>query len=236
MSTVGSYEVASRVWTYIDMVKKVINEAKETFKGNDAQKEVLKQAILYLKDAEYYYGVKDYITALSCVSYAEGLIDALRAEGVIKVSWVRKRPRKVLTGGTFDILHPGHIYYLSEAYKMGLVYVVLATDNNVKRIKGREPIMSQASRLNVVSSIKYVYEAFIGDEEDFTKSIVRVKPDIILLGPDQPIDESKLLRDVEAKGVKVNIMRLPKRIGNEDTSTTGIIRKIINKYCRCESH
>ncbi|MCD4694128.1 adenylyltransferase/cytidyltransferase family protein, partial [bacterium] len=47
---------------------------------------------------------------------------------------------KVMCFGTFDNLHLGHLFYLKEAKKFGdYLVVVIARDNNVKKIKGRCP-------------------------------------------------------------------------------------------------
>jgi FAD synthetase len=85
-------------------------------------------------------------------------------------------------GGTFDILHPGHIFLLKEASKHGDVIVVVARDSTVKRIKGREPIFNEEHRLMMVSSIKYVKKAILGKEStDILEIVEELKPDVIVV-------------------------------------------------------
>lgn len=227
-----SNELPSRVLTYINMVEKALVKAKETFKGGDKEKYVLELAELYLKDSKYYFSINDYITSLSCIAYAEGLLDALRILGNVSFEWVRERPSKVLVGGTFDLVHIGHIHYLREASRYGLVYAVVATDKNVKRIKGREPILPQRHRLELISSIRYVYKAVLGHEEDMVKPIELIRPGIIVLGPDQPMDEAVLERELSKRGlVNVRIIRLPRRFSEDLASTSEIIREVLRRYC-----
>jgi len=189
----------------------------------------------YLSDAEYYFEKEDYITSIVCSSYAEGILDALRLLGVLEFSWPRPiiERKKVLVGGTFDIIHPGHIVFLKEAAKLGDLTVIVARDSNVKRFKGRRPINDEKHRLFVISSIKGVYKARLGDKTDITNSILEEKPDIIFLGPDQKIDEKKLKDELRKHGLDdILIIRMQDKfqdVGN--VSTTAIIKRIIEMYC-----
>ncbi|MEM1710739.1 MAG: DUF357 domain-containing protein, partial [Sulfolobales archaeon] len=145
------------------MVEKALSKVKEDEVRVREAKEVLELVRTYVSDSKYYFGREDYITSLSCIAYAEGLLDALRLLNLVSFSWEYPKVRRVLVGGTFDIIHPGHIYYLSEASRLGLVYAVVARDSTVRRVKGKEPINDEVSRLEVLSSLKYVYKAILGD-------------------------------------------------------------------------
>jgi len=224
-------ELAIRVKTYIDMVEKAINESRNSFRGSNSEREVLKLAELYLSDSKYYFSRGDYVTALACISYAEGLLDSLRILRYVDFKWERSKPKKVIVGGTFDLIHPGHIFYLSEASKYGLVYAIVARDNNVLKIKGRKPILDQVSRLVVTESIKYVYKAILGDATDMYKPIEMIRPDIIFLGPDQPVNEEIIIKELEKRNIKCDILRLPKRLEGLTASTSGIIKEIVDRYC-----
>jgi len=70
--------------------------------------------------------------------------------------------KKVLVAGTFDILHPGHIYLFNEAAKIGDVYVIVATDNNRELYSGERPVIPEQQRLEVIKNIKNVKEARLG--------------------------------------------------------------------------
>jgi FAD synthetase len=230
MSTADE-SIAMRVLKYIMNVEQVLNSTRLDDIRDPEVKEVVNLSKAYLNDSKYYFSNKDYITSLSCIAYAEGLLDALRILGIINFHWERPKVHRVMVGGTFDIIHPGHIYYLSEASKLGLVYAVVARDSTVRRVKGREPVNDELTRLEVVNSLKFVYKAVLGDEENIFKSIEVVKPDVILLGPDQPVDERLISRYLDTIGLKAEVLRLPSRYKSETASTTNIINRILKLYC-----
>jgi len=94
--------------------------------------------------------------------------------------------KKVMIAGTFDILHPGHIYLIDKAAELGNVYVVVATDKNRKKFSGEAPIVPQQQRLEVIKHVKNVKDARLGRaDNDTLKTVAEIDPDIILLGPDQ---------------------------------------------------
>ena len=143
--------------------------------------------------------------------------------------------KKVLVAGTWDIIHPGHIALLSKAKEIGQVIVVVARDSTVKRIKGREPIIPEDQRLMVVRSLKQVDEAVLGYEcEDLIKIVLNIKPDIILLGPNQPISEYEIRKRLDQEGFRhVQIIRLHELYEKyKFCSTSAIIEEILRRYCR----
>ncbi len=171
--------------------------------------------IRYLGDAEYYAGKGDYETAIAAASYAEGLLDSLKYLGLSEPRWPEASSEevRVFVGGTFDLIHPGHVELLKYASSFGKLYVAVARDVNVVRVKGREPVLDELSRLKIISSIRYVYEAFLGDERDLFKSVERVKPHIIVLGPDQPFNEEEIADEVERRlGYRPKVVRFEEKI------------------------
>jgi FAD synthetase len=133
--------------------------------------------------------------------------------------------RKVLAGGTFNILHPGHILFLEKAKKLGdYLVVVVANDKTVIRNKGFLSMPAQA-RKKVIESMRIVDKAVIGDEKDFMKVVRKERPDIIALGYDQRLDKN-LERQIESLGIKT--VRIKSRIRGYKTenilSTSGIKR------------
>lgn len=94
--------------------------------------------------------------------------------------------KKVLAGGCFNSIHPGHIYFLKEAKKLGdELIVVLANDKNNKK-----PYAVLAKeRKKLLESLHIANKILIGDPKDKTKIIKKIKPDIIALGYDQKIPE-----------------------------------------------
>ena len=203
--------VCKRAEKYARNLLKVINEVEKAELSAESVdiSGLLDAARRYAEDTFYFIDKGDCQTALVSASYAEGLLDALKYLGFIELEWPSPREeleRKVFVGGTFDILHPGHIDLLEFASHYGKLYVVVARDSNVLKNKGKKPILNEASRLRVVSSIRYVYEARLGDEKDIFKPVREISPDVIVLGPDQPFNPEKLrslLKDMLGKDVKV---------------------------------
>jgi FAD synthetase len=141
------------------------------------------------------------------------------------------KKKRVLVAGTFDIIHPGHIYLFKKASELGEVIVVVARDSSVERFKGRPPVIPEKQRLEVVSSIKYVNKAVLGYEGgDILKIVEEIKPDIILLGPDQPFKEDDIKKDLEKRGLKIEIKRVEQYIECSLCSTSKIIKRVIELY------
>ncbi len=115
----------------------------------------------------------------------------------------------VLAFGTFDILHPGHLSYLKQAKKLGKrLVVIIATDSNVEKIKGKGPVNDQEHRKELVEALKIVDEAMVGFEDDMMKSVEKVKPDFVALGYDQYGSEGSLKKKFAERGIKAKIVRM----------------------------
>lgn len=224
-----------RIKAYIENVQRVLMELNEKA-FEDKVKAVLSLAEGYMNDAKYYLEKGDLFTSLSCIAYAEGLIDALNHMGLIKVDWkplssLLKRPR-VLVAGSFEIIHPGHIHFLRKAWELGEVIVVVSRDINVEKFKKRKPIVPEENRRIVVEAIKYVSRSVLGDKDDLLKPILELKPDVILLGPDQMFNPEELSNKLAEKGlVNVKVFKLNERTGGLYESTSSILSKIIEEYC-----
>ncbi len=236
--SIDQVDLITRIETYIRNVEQVLEKIKPQATDTNTR-EIVDIVESYVKDSRFYLSRGDYITALSTIAYAEGLLDALRLLGHLSFEWkspselLERARTKVLTAGTFEILHPGHIYYLKEAWKLGRVITVVARDSTVRKIKGREVIIDERQRLEVVKSIYYVHKARLGYEDDFLRVIEEERPNIILLGPDQPFDENELIANLKRRGIEnIQIKRLDRRIEGELYSTSNIIRKIIEKVGR----
>ncbi len=141
----------------------------------------------------------------------------------------------VLAEGTFDLLHYGHVYYLTNAKKAGgensRLIVIVARDKTVEKLKGRKPIIPEDQRRAIVEALKVVDEAILGYEEmDMIKVIERIKPDIIALGYDKEKVEEKLKKYVREKNLNIRVIRIGKFEGGELSSSSHIKRKIIEEY------
>ncbi|MCD6515213.1 MAG: FAD synthase, partial [Candidatus Odinarchaeota archaeon] len=143
-----------------------------------------------------------------------------------------KREKRVLVAGTFDIIHPGHIHLIKEATKLGKVIVIVARDSTVRRIKGREPIIPERQRLEVVKNIKGVFKARLGNEDkDLLKVVEEEKPDIILLGPNQNFNEREIEEELKRRGINVKVLRLEDELKDFPLhSTTKIVKRILEIF------
>lgn len=151
----------------------------------------------------------------------EGLVDLVG--GVPSLSAIgRKMIVVVMTGGAFDIIHPGHIETLDQAKSLGDVLIVsVARDVTFERNKKRRPQHGEVLRRLLVSSVKSVDCAILGSESDIFETVLFLKPDIIALGYDQSHDEEKISEEVKKRGLNVKVVRL--KSSNPDIKTTTII-------------
>lgn len=129
--------------------------------------------------------------------------------------------------GTFDILHLGHVHYLTEARDRGdHLTVVVATDATVRARKG-EPIFDEEARRRLVASLKPVDEAIVGREEDHLATVERVDPDLIALGYDQHHREQQLKQDLADRGLEgIEVERMP-AFEAELGSSSRIVERIL---------
>lgn len=111
---------------------------------------------------------------------------------------------RILLFGTFDCLHPGHRFLLEQAIARGEVFVVVARDSNVLRLKGHLPEQPEEERKRLLEEEFPSMHCVLGDTEDFLVPVRSIKPDIILLGYDQ-----KLPPGVTADLLPCPIERLP---------------------------
>lgn len=92
--------------------------------------------------------------------------------------------KKVLVGGCFNRIHPGHIYFLREAKKLGdKLIVVLANDKNNKKPYA----FSAEKRKKTLESLNIADKILIGEPNDKTRIAKKIKPDFIALGYDQKV-------------------------------------------------
>jgi len=139
----------------------------------------------------------------------------------------RARIRVGLAAGVFDLVHPGHIAFLSWAKRhVDVLAVIIARDPNSKRRKGRAPIQPELDRLAVVSKLKPVDYACLGDPHDIFAPVERIRPDIIFLGKDQQPDGRRIRGELVKRGLDAKIMR--SRVWDPGTlsKTTRIVQRI----------
>ncbi len=136
---------------------------------------------------------------------------------------------RVMATGVFDILHAGHLHYLSEARKLGdELIVVVATDSTVRSRK-HEPVTPETMRVELVRALKPVDRAYLGREGDVFDIVREIRPDIIALGYDQEFRESDLEAELKKRGINARVVRLSK-YENDLNGTRKIIQKIVDWY------
>ena len=91
----------------------------------------------------------------------------------------------VYTDGTFDLLHSGHVNFLSRCADLGDVVVALNTDDFIEAYKGKPPIMTYSERKAVLMGLKAVFDVVPNaGGADSRISISAVSPDIVAIGSD----------------------------------------------------
>jgi D-beta-D-heptose 7-phosphate kinase/D-beta-D-heptose 1-phosphate adenosyltransferase len=142
---------------------------------------------------------------------------------------LKKRKNKIVafTNGCFDILHYGHIKYLSSAKKLADILIVgINTDASIKRIKGKNrPITPLRQRMETIAGVESV-DYVISFSEDTPYNLIKeIKPDILIKGGDWDTKDIVGKDIVESYDGKVITVPYIKGI-----STTGIIKKIVRRF------
>lgn len=119
---------------------------------------------------------------------------------------------RIMTFGTFDMIHAGHEDLFRQARALGLephLIVSVARDNAAARVKGSRPRHDEAARLADIAAHPLVDEAVLGDEIGYLSHIIAARPDIVALGYDQHGEYvNQLERDFADAGLACTIVRL----------------------------
>ena len=150
---------------------------------------------------------------------------SLRAFLAVRMRLKRAGKRLVMTNGCFDVLHPGHIYYLERARGLGdALLVALNSDNSVRALKGTgRPVRQQSERAAMLAALAVVDYVVIFGGTTAQRVLKAAAPDIYVKGGDYTPGtlnrgEVSAVRD---KGGRVRI--LPMLAGH---STTNFLRKL----------
>ena len=124
----------------------------------------------------------------------------------------------VITFGTFDIFHVGHLNILKRAKKLGTKLIVGISSDELNMVKkNRKPIYNIKQRLEIISSIKYVDEVFVEESLEKKEDYIRFyNADILVMGDDWRNKFDNL---------PCKVLYLPR---TPSISTTQIIETIIN--------
>jgi len=145
-----------------------------------------------------------------------------------ELSPLREKGRKVVfTNGCFDIIHAGHVRYLTKARSLGDMLVVgLNSDASVRAIKGpSRPIVPEAERAEVLGALRCVDYVVIFNEDTPLSLITALRPDILVKGSDWAAHEIVGGDVVKESGGRVARIRLLK-----GRSTTNIIKRVLELH------
>ena len=138
-------------------------------------------------------------------------------------------PRTVITFGTFDVFHLGHLRVLERAAALGDRLVVgVSADALNERKKGRAPIFSQRERLAIVGALKVVDEVFVEESLELKRDyVLEHGADVLVMGDDWA-GKFDFLTDI------CEVVYLPR---TPSISTTGVIEHIVTTMgvpgCHC---
>jgi rfaE bifunctional protein nucleotidyltransferase chain/domain len=119
--------------------------------------------------------------------------------------WRFKDQKIVFTNGCFDLLHLGHIDYLSKAKDLGDVLIIgVNTDDSVRRLKGESrPITNENSRSTIMASLQFVNAVVLFDEDTPYELIKQVQPDVLVKGSDYKAEDIVGYDIVKDKGGEI---------------------------------
>jgi len=140
------------------------------------------------------------------------------------VDGLRKKGRRIVfTNGVFDILHYGHINYLTKAREMSDILIVgLNRDSSVKKFKSnKRPLQNEMDRARILTALRVVDYVVMFSEETPARLIEMIKPDILVKGADYKISEIVGAKYVKSYGGKVRRIRLVK-----GRSSSSVINKL----------
>ena len=138
-------------------------------------------------------------------------------------AWKSEGKKVVFTNGVFDLLHLGHITYLSKAAELGDKLIIgLNADASVKRLKGEgRPMNDQNNRAALLAALFFVDAVILFEEDTPRELITKLMPDILVKGADYTIENIAGAKEVLANGGEVKTITLV-----EGYSSTSIINRI----------
>ncbi len=133
------------------------------------------------------------------------------------------KPVVVFTNGCFDLVHQGHVDYLSRARDLGdLLIVGLNSDASVRRLKGdSRPVSNETSRARVLASFAFVDYIVVFEDDTPLKLIENIVPDILVKGGDYNRENVVGADFVEQHGGRLELLSL---VPGE--STTRLVERI----------
>jgi D-glycero-beta-D-manno-heptose 1-phosphate adenylyltransferase len=158
--------------------------------------------------------------------YKQKLLDADSLSRTL-ARWQLQSKKIVFTNGCFDILHAGHVDYLSKAAACGDVLIIgMNSDASVRRLKGtKRPLNHENARALLLAALSFVDAVVIFDEDTPRELIGVVQPDVLVKGSDYKPEEIAGHDIVAAKGGEIITIDLL-----EGYSTSLLEQKIIGLH------
>ena len=141
----------------------------------------------------------------------------------LRAKYRREGKKVVFTNGCFDILHAGHVRYLTAAKALGDILIVgLNSDDSVQRLKGEgRPINPAEDRSEVLAGLKAVDHVIIFGEATAEALVRRLTPDVYVKGGDysfETLPEAKIVASYGGQTVLIPMV--------EGRSTTQVLRRL----------
>tara|TARA_B110000211_G_C14060865_1_gene545449 strand:- start:1726 stop:2226 length:501 start_codon:yes stop_codon:yes gene_type:complete len=151
-------------------------------------------------------------------------------EALLRVTdWKAQGDSLVFTNGCFDLMHIGHLDYLSKARDLGARLIIgLNSSESVSRLKGpSRPINSNDSRGQMLAAFEFVDLVVLFSEDTPLELINHLQPNILVKGGDYVKDNIVGAKEVEKAGGTVEIIKFV-----DGYSTTALVTKIqnLNKF------
>lgn len=139
---------------------------------------------------------------------------------------IRQGGKKIVfTNGCFDILHVGHVRYLTTAKSFGDILIVgLNTDESVKMLKGENrPINNEKDRAEVLLGLKAVDYVVLFGERTAENLVSEIRPDVYVKGADYTVDKIPEAKIVQSYGGQIELVKFV-----DGHSTTNILNQIVS--------
>lgn len=135
--------------------------------------------------------------------------------------------RRVYTPGCWDLLHIGHVRFLTRAAEYGDLYVGVAGDDTIYLDKGREPIIDVWKRMELVRALKCVEDVYLYGKLDFIPHLEKILPNILVVGEQWGKGKIKQKRHKDAENWMAKtggrVVTIPYCT---ETSTTDICKRV----------
>ena len=149
-------------------------------------------------------------------------------------NWKSEAQRVVFTNGVFDLLHRGHIEYLSQAADFGDKFIVaINADESVKKLgKGKNrPLQDEKSRALIIAALEFVDAVVIFNKDTPLELISAINPDVLIKGGDydSTVDDNSSSKYIVGSDVVKNKGGIVEVIQFVEGYSTSIIEKRIKE-------